>query len=114
MTTATTVRAEQSFTQLSEGTCFCCGKKGHYSPKCPENDKRSRDQWVIQRGTQHLHVENEQEKSDDESTETNISRTTQATKKSDGEKLQGWSWSGLQLSLITSDDRDDEEHRMKK
>ena len=38
---ATVAGAEQSFAQLSEGNCFCCGKKGHYSPVCPDKDEMS-------------------------------------------------------------------------
>jgi hypothetical protein len=29
---------EINFAQL-EGACYCCGKKGHHSPKCPEKNK---------------------------------------------------------------------------
>jgi hypothetical protein len=35
---------EINFAQL-EGMCYCCGKKGHCSPKCP--DKKLKKDWVI-------------------------------------------------------------------
>ena len=32
--------SETSFGQNENmKTCYCCGKKGHMSPKCPEKDK---------------------------------------------------------------------------
>ena len=41
----------QSYTPPEEGTCYFCGEKGHYTPKCPEraafiekmNEKRARE-----------------------------------------------------------------------
>jgi hypothetical protein len=36
---------EINFAQL-EGACYCCSKKGHKGPKCPEKDQPKRD-WVV-------------------------------------------------------------------
>jgi hypothetical protein len=36
---------EINFAQL-KGTCYCCGKKGHHNPKCPEKNKDKKD-WAI-------------------------------------------------------------------
>jgi len=33
----------------SKLTCYCCGKKGHSSPNCPDKDKIPRDQWYVNR-----------------------------------------------------------------
>jgi hypothetical protein len=44
--TASTITTQSSFNQeaLKKATCYCCGKKGHYLNKCPEKDKRSKDE----------------------------------------------------------------------
>ena len=36
---------ELSFAQM-ENRCFCCGKKGHYSNKCPDKNK-PKDKWAM-------------------------------------------------------------------
>ena len=38
-------------------TCYCCGKKGHVSPKCPEKDKIPREDWAIRKAEQHMQAE---------------------------------------------------------
>jgi hypothetical protein len=49
--TASTITTQSSFNQeaLKIATCYCCGKKGHYSNKCLEKDKRSKDEWAVKR-----------------------------------------------------------------
>ena len=42
---------ELSFAQM-ENRCFCCGKKGHYSNKCPDKNK-PKDKWAMA-GTKEL------------------------------------------------------------
>ena len=38
----------------TEGTCFCCGKKGHMSPSCPDKDKIPKDKWKHRTASQHM------------------------------------------------------------
>jgi hypothetical protein len=49
--TASTITTQSSFNQeaLKKATCYCCGKKGHYSNKCLEKDKCSKDEWAVNR-----------------------------------------------------------------
>jgi hypothetical protein len=49
--TASTITTQRSFNQeaLKKATCYCCGKKGHYLNKCPEKDKRSKDEWAVKK-----------------------------------------------------------------
>ncbi|MEN9849167.1 MAG: hypothetical protein RL368_1907, partial [Pseudomonadota bacterium] len=37
---------ELSFAQLENDTCFCCGRKGHKSPRCRYN-KKPKEEWAI-------------------------------------------------------------------
>ena len=61
----TTKTSKASFTQNDNTkTCYCCGKKGHMSPKCPEKDKIPRDDWAICKAEQHL--QGRQKKDDDD------------------------------------------------
>jgi hypothetical protein len=44
---------------LKKATCYCCVKKGHYSKKCPEKDKRSKDEWAVKKAMMHAQAEPE-------------------------------------------------------
>ena len=48
-------------------TCYCCGKKGHMSPKCLERDKIPKEDWAICKAEQHMQAE--QKKDDDEASQ---------------------------------------------
>jgi hypothetical protein len=49
------ITTQNSFNQeaLTKATCYCCGKKGHYSNKCLEKDKRSKDEWAVKKAMMH-------------------------------------------------------------
>ena len=65
--------------------CYCCGKKGHMSPKCPEKDKIPKEDWAICKAEQHMQAE--QKKDDDE--------TLQSDKSSKKTR-----WSHMQVCLM--------------
>jgi hypothetical protein len=38
---------ELSFAQMLNGACHCCGKQGHWAPKCPKKNSIPKEQWAI-------------------------------------------------------------------
>jgi hypothetical protein len=60
---ASTITTQSSFNQeaFKKATCYCCDKKGHYSNKCPEKDKRSKDEWAVKKAMMHAQAESENE-----------------------------------------------------
>jgi hypothetical protein len=73
--TAPTITTQRSFNWevLKKATCYCCGKKGHYSNKCLEKDKRSKDEWAVKKGAmKHAQAKLEKE------TKEKMTMTTQA------------------------------------
>ena len=50
--------------QKKDVTCYCCGKKGHTSPKCTKHDEIPRDKWFKPQSNQAHHQEDQQ--SDDD------------------------------------------------
>jgi hypothetical protein len=79
-----TITTQSSFNQeaLKKATCYCCGKKGHYSNKCPEKDKRSKDEWAVKKAMMHAQAESEKEKDDND----NASQAVQGSNKSDKQR----------------------------
>ena len=51
-------KPELSFAQM-EGKCYCCGKKGHKSPNCRENNK-PKSEWAINKATQAVQSQQQQ------------------------------------------------------
>jgi hypothetical protein len=46
--------------------CYCCGKKGHISPECKENNTRKKEDWAFCQAEQHTQTQNQTTKKDDE------------------------------------------------
>jgi hypothetical protein len=41
---------EMNFAQINKDEmCYCCGKKGHISPKCKEKNTRNQEDWAFRR-----------------------------------------------------------------
>jgi hypothetical protein len=62
--TASMITTQSSFNQqeaLKKATCYCCSKEGHFSNKCPEKDKRSKDEWAVKKAMMHAQAESEKE-----------------------------------------------------
>jgi hypothetical protein len=89
------VKKESSFAQSAEKmVCYCCGKKGHGVPKCPERDSRKKEDWAVntKKGVNH----NQQESNiDDNSVRSEKDDTSVAS--SSGKKK---GWSGVQLNFL--------------
>ena len=47
----------KSFAQF----CYCCGSGNHKSPGCPKRKETPREQWVINKGIQHIQEKNHRE-----------------------------------------------------
>jgi hypothetical protein len=82
---ASTITTQSSFNQeaLKKATCYCCGKKGHYSKKCPEKDKRSKDKWAVKKAMMHAQAKPEKEfkeKDDDDNASQALRRSNKSDK----------------------------------
>ena len=86
----TTRTSEASFTQnKNTKTCYCCGKKGHMSPKCPEKDKIPKEDGAICKAEQHMQAK--QKKDNDEASQLDKS-------------LKKTRWSSMQVCLMDKKD----------
>jgi hypothetical protein len=72
---------------LKKATCYWSGKKGHYSNKCPEKDKRSKDEWAVKKAIMHAQAKSEKE-SEDKDDDNNASQALWRPNKS--EKQREW------------------------
>jgi hypothetical protein len=75
---------------LKKATCYCCGKKGHYSNKCPEKDKCSKDEWAVKKAMMHAQAESEKEtkeKDDDDNTSQTLQRSNKNDKQREWKNL---------------------------
>jgi hypothetical protein len=85
--TTLTITTQSSLNQeaLKKATCYCCGKKGHYSNKCPEKDKRSKDEWAVKNAMMHAQAELEKESEEKEDND-NASQTLRRSNKNNKQR----------------------------
>jgi hypothetical protein len=69
--------SETSFAQNSKAqTCYCCGKKGHISPECPDKNSIEKKDWLIWKAELHMQAEQQDEQEGNESITDNASATS--------------------------------------
>ena len=87
-----TTKSETSFAQNSKDKiCYCCGKKGHMSPECPDKNKIEKKDWYVTRAALHMQKEGtENEERDDD---------TIASAKSNKSSKGGWTGSVSTLQV---------------
>ena len=91
------VKKEKSFAQKKDSssktvTCYCCGKKGHVSPDCPEKDSRKKADWAFKREKNFNQEKADVSEATDDSEDDNSYRSG---------KKQGWSC--MQMSLMNKE-----------
>jgi hypothetical protein len=80
--TVSTITTQISF---KKATCYCCGKRGHYSNKCVEKDKRSKDEWAVKKAMMHAQTKSEKE-SKEKDDDNNASQALQRSNKSNKQR----------------------------
>jgi hypothetical protein len=85
--TVSTITTQSSFNQvaLKKATCYCCGKKGHYSNKCPEKDKCSKDERAVKKAMMHAQAKSEKETKEKDDND-NASQTLRRSNKNNKER----------------------------
>jgi hypothetical protein len=91
---------EMSFAQGGkEKICYCCGKKGHTSPECPDKNSIKKEDWhMIKKATQYyMEADKVDVHHDDPSDGDNESTTSKASSQI------GWSGLLIEQSLYNDD-----------
>ena len=94
---ASATTTETSFAQQQEKTCYCCGKKGHIVPQCPDKNK-PREEWFMRRAENLMNAEQRRQ---DEETPDDVSQVTEAPSAASTRtyNTQRRAWSGVQVCL---------------
>jgi hypothetical protein len=87
-----------NFAQL-EGSCYCCGKKGHHSPQCQKKDKIPKNEWAINKASEATFIQLAS-KTLTESTPVTV---TPAPLSTSNMPPFGWMAMNIQLQLMTSE-----------
>ena len=86
-TPSTTTGSETSFAQSGKDqTCYCCGKKGHISPECPDKNTIEKKDWYIWKADQHMITEQQDEQQDNATDNASITSSSRV------------GWSGLLIA----------------
>ena len=88
---------EQEGTSLNQTdvTCFCCGKKGHYSDNCPEKDTIAKEDWAVKKGMNLYHRKEAHDKKNNKQQKKN-------NEEQDEEESDDEGWMGLQFNTVTA------------
>jgi hypothetical protein len=54
---------ETSFAQVGKDkeTCYCCGKKGHISPECPQKNTIKKEDWAFRKATVYVQADGKED-----------------------------------------------------
>jgi hypothetical protein len=87
-----------NFAQL-EGSCYCCGKKGHRSPQCTQKDKVAKKDWAINKTAEATFIQSASQ------TQTDSTPTVATTPSPPTTSTPpfGWMSVAIQLQLITNE-----------
>jgi hypothetical protein len=73
---------ETSFAQAGKDkTCYCCRKKGHISPECPQKNAIKKEDWVFRKATVYVQADGKEDHQDDDSTGEAVSTITRGSSK---------------------------------
>ena len=73
---------ETSFAQAGKDkTCYCCGKKGHISPECPQKNAIKKEDWAFRKATVYVQAHGKEDHQDDDSTGDAVSTITRGSSK---------------------------------
>ena len=92
---------ETSFSQSDKSQkCYCCGKKGHLSPECPDKNNIEKKDWYIRKAEQYMQSEQGDKQEHDDNASTTSGRSSRID------------WSGLLIATTVDQTIEKESHHM--
>ena len=85
-------------------TCFCCGKKGHRVPQCPDKNNTPRDKWAINRAMACMQQGTTESDDVSEISDGESVKTTTSSRSGRSKKQGDQGWSGYQLHEASGSD----------